>query len=542
MALLALSTLSLIACLAFRARAREEDDKLALLCGFVSIVSFMLLISACWAHGGVRLQASTLTTSFHHMAARTAPISEVETAFRVHCGVEPVRMFCKTLGILALSAMVMVVGVQQREPKYILMAWVPGSLSLILVLIVLLRRNMVWKVALVLAALFCIVAVSTACLAKGPQWGVYTMVIIFFSQLGMRRQTRVHSHSLSLAFFFIVSFSIAAVALAASAYANGMVWESDTMQWCKPGESGCKNFTFPLHGTQPYEFCSMSWPMGKETVSDSCTDTDLSIVDFAEIATITYYMTSNETVQGIVSMYFPGWHLEHYQVYNITENARTSFIHLKRGTTSIIAIRGTSSTVEVLEDLNFWMPVGFVQIASSLGPSLYSTKDILTGFILGQTLSHRATAFADMIDYVNDTTANSSNQTIYITGHSLGGGIATAVGAIFDIPVVAFSAPGLKTTSAIMRPEPNGSRLVRKAINVVPDRDIVPKVDQQTGTILSTICPLKNPLDCHSLATTKCELLASCGDGGGRGTPRGYKHRCSLCQDLGQDLECEEQL
>mmetsp|Transcript_71072 Transcript_71072/g.184547 ORF Transcript_71072/g.184547 Transcript_71072/m.184547 type:complete len:202 (+) Transcript_71072:1308-1913(+) len=182
------------------------------------------------------------------------------------------------------------------------------------------------------------------------------------------------------------------------------------------------------------------------------------------------------------------------------------------------------------------MPVGFIQLVSNFGPSFFSTQNILKTLTSGETAKYRFAAFQDLHDYVRKATKHSTD-TFYITGHSLGGGIATVIGTDFDIQAVTFSAPGLKATSHILRRAPRYGRLVRKAVNVVPDRDVVPMVDEQAGTVLKTVCPFSkgNPSACHRLTVTLCELLASCGDGGGRGVQRGYVRKCDVCRDAGQD-------
>jgi len=272
------------------------------------------------------------------------------------------------------------------------------------------------------------------------------------------------------------------------------------------------------------------------TVSDRCNDTMLSVVDFGQISSIAGYLQNTTQVNLVLGEYLPGWHVVYSQVYNVSNTGRTSFIHIARGATSIIAVRGTSSVVEVLEDLNFWMPVGFLQLASSFGPSFYSTRSILQTLTSGERTSYRKSAFFDLVEYVGSVKNDTLGHTLYITGHSLGGGIAAAIGGIYDIPAVTFSAPGLKATSTILRPEPKADPLVRQIVNVVPDRDLVPKVDEQAGTVLRTVCPLGNPGNCHRLSVTMCELLASCGDGGGRDIPRGYKRSCDVCVEAGQEL------
>lgn len=189
----------------------------------------------------------------------------------------------------------------------------------------------------------------------------------------------------------------------------------------------------------------------------------------------------------------------------------------------------------MLQDLNLWMRIGFLQLARKVGPSCYSARGILQTFTLNRT-ELMGKSFTDLAEYVSGVKANVTNRTsqkVYITGHSLGGGLATAVGAIYDIPAVTFSAPGLEATSAILRPSPKESLLIRGGVNVIPTYDVVPMVDQQAGTTLRIQCPLENPVKCHMLRNTMCELLSACGDGGGRRLPRGYNRTCSACRASG---------
>jgi len=267
------------------------------------------------------------------------------------------------------------------------------------------------------------------------------------------------------------------------------------------------------------------------TVSDRCADTSLTITDFGQLSTVAGYLRNQTSVNRVIEKYLPGWEIVYQQEYNIENGSRSTFLHLARGKTSVIAVRGTSSAVEVLQDLNFWMPVGFMQIARKLGPSLFSTRGIILMTTVNRDLK-RTRALSDLVAYIAFATgpfSDRADDTWYFTGHSLGGGLATALGSIFNKSAITFSAPGLKATAALLRPEPDQGSLVHLSVNVVPDHDLVPAVDEQTGTVLRIQCPSKVPWTCHRLAGTMCELLATCGDGGGSGIPRGYNRTCRGC-------------
>merc|ERR1712146_361032 len=96
---------------------------------------------------------------------------------------------------------------------------------------------------------------------------------------------------------------------------------------------------------------------------------------------------------------------------------------------------------------------------------------------------------------------------------------------------------GLKATSAILNPSPSLDKLRRLVTNVVPATDLVSQVDYQTGVVLPIQCSIPSPFSCHQLRNSMCEILAACGDGGGREIPRHYIRGCDICDLGGQSYE-----
>jgi hypothetical protein len=267
-----------------------------------------------------------------------------------------------------------------------------------------------------------------------------------------------------------------------------------------------------------------------DTLSDQCADTVLTVADFAHLSRVPYYMENPWKVNAMLKHYFPGWTIYRWKKY--TDPMRNSLLHLRRGNTDVITVRGTYSAAEALQDLNLWMPAGFLQLARIIGPSLFSLRSILELINFGVT-PYRQSQWKGLYNYVKEakTNATQAKRMLYLTGHSLGGGLAAAVGGSLRIRAVTFSAPGLGATSIMLDPPtggPKASDLRHYVANVMPAGDIVPMVDTQVGDILGIDCTL-SASECHGLQNTVCEIMAACGDGAGRGIARNYRRSCAVC-------------
>ena len=119
--------------------------------------------------------------------------------------------------------------------------------------------------------------------------------------------------------------------------------------------------------------------------------------------------------------------------------------------------------------------------------------------------------------------AGNSGWAVAVTGHSLGGGVATITGSMLGIPALAFSPPGLVRSRRKFRARLSDGgraavRLRRAAaysVNFVPNRDPVPRSDAHFGLVQHTLCLQQDPLVCHLPELMVCDLLRHCGDGAG---------------------------
>lgn len=102
-----------------------------------------------------------------------------------------------------------------------------------------------------------------------------------------------------------------------------------------------------------------------------------------------------------------------------------------------------------------------------------------------------------------------------ITGHSLGGGIAMISAAQTGVASVAVSGPNAMLSRLSFDPQLTVDQLNTKTFNVIPRRDLIPMFDDRAQNFQQIQCrsSSRNPLSCHSIGRTICELLYTCGTG-----------------------------
>merc|ERR1711879_582422 len=130
--------------------------------------------------------------------------------------------------------------------------------------------------------------------------------------------------------------------------------------------------------------------------------------------------------------------------------------------------------------------------------------------------------YGEFLARVKKRKAEDPDRRFYLTGYSLGGGLAQLAALETDTASITFSSPGVKETARsllnreILEREYGGqssSGLENKAAMlstiVVPHSDLVPKVDSQFGSVLRIRC-YENMFMCHGLDTTIAEIRKGC--------------------------------
>lgn len=185
----------------------------------------------------------------------------------------------------------------------------------------------------------------------------------------------------------------------------------------------------------------------------------------------------------------------------------------------VIVVRGSKTSWEWLTDAQLWAGVALMEFFLSLLPAGDVFKPILDDILLGMgyieskhlkdiQLNSQTTGFAN---YIRDEV--SFNGSLSITGHSLGGGISLITGAQANISAIAISGPNNIFSRRTFDPVLDIDTINTFLFNVVPERDLVPIIDQSGFLTQKVACtaPANNFIDCHHATRTLCELMYKCG-------------------------------
>ena len=184
---------------------------------------------------------------------------------------------------------------------------------------------------------------------------------------------------------------------------------------------------------------------------------------------------------------------------------------------TILSIKGTSNKKDIYIDIQLYFPSVLLNLLSTFS-FMEQRKELLSFKFTEYSLSipYRLFFHYSIInDYLNDLRDAFKQHrenffgNIIITGHSLGGGLAKLLGRLENKQAIALSGPGINAFHNLWGYEGYSENFEISGIDLVPDMDLVPRVEISGGTVYRIIC--KNGVfNCHSKVRSLCEVLIMC--------------------------------
>ena len=186
---------------------------------------------------------------------------------------------------------------------------------------------------------------------------------------------------------------------------------------------------------------------------------------------------------------------------------------------TILAIKGTSNKKDIYLDLQLYLPSILLNLLSIFSLFLQQKDTYAFGFLeYSLSLPYRLFSQYSIIDgYIGDLLKayyeNELNfqKNIVIVGHSLGGGLSKIFGRFIGKQSISLSGPGVNAFHSLWEYVGSSENFEISAIDLVPDMDLVPRVEVSGGTIYRIICK-EGTFDCHGKELSLCEMLIMCGN------------------------------
>ncbi|CAK0838586.1 unnamed protein product [Prorocentrum cordatum] len=228
----------------------------------------------------------------------------------------------------------------------------------------------------------------------------------------------------------------------------------------------------------------------------------------------------------------------------------------------VIAIRGTDPirASDYVEDIRMWTEPVCISILSTIFPTVrawprQTAEAVIKGIhemLDSLGLPDDKWSYTELVHRVRRIPREPYSQVV-LTGHSLGGGTATVVAALTQLPVVGITPPGIYWSLAKHNyffgrngtDAPLGARrdagisnwMHHQSLTLVVENDWVNGIfDDHGGLVQMMTCDRSEEslqLGCHMLEGTICHLLSSCGDVHGRFTACSHEFLTDM-NDQGQ--------
>jgi hypothetical protein len=185
---------------------------------------------------------------------------------------------------------------------------------------------------------------------------------------------------------------------------------------------------------------------------------------------------------------------------------------------TVFTIQASIKRLDYWLDLEIFLSSGILTICRILSINKYEslTSRVITWFLtIPLRTMEKFTLFKVYLDHLDDEIDGIINnikddRNIIFTGHSLGGGMAKYLGLKYHKESVAVSGPGIASLEYKFKDKRNYYKYFKSNfIDVVPDHDIVPRLESSGGIRYRVLCE-KGFITCHLIERILCQVGAMC--------------------------------
>ena len=259
----------------------------------------------------------------------------------------------------------------------------------------------------------------------------------------------------------------------------------------------------------------------------------LNIVDYGLFSMVSYVADPAQTKKAVNEIFPPEWNIEVLDIHPATDRHSEPFwteFNVQNRTT-VIAVRGSEfwRVSDYLEDLRMWTEPVAKSMLTLAFPTVRAWTPKTTAMVFDAYQEFLAFIgipddiqykYQRLLEYVQSRQFPEGNQVV-LTGHSLGGGIASIVGAIARVPTVTFLSPGMyQTASKFLYHSSKEKRQIvelvhNQSVAIQVENDFVGKyLDSHAGLVQTITCSVDHlaPLTCHLIDNSICNLVRHCRD------------------------------
>ena len=246
-----------------------------------------------------------------------------------------------------------------------------------------------------------------------------------------------------------------------------------------------------------------------------------------------YYYNNNHTSGDIGPYYDSSLQIENYKNLFFSEDYKINVIgnlinqkntvkmvqyNVKnsKNEITILSIKGTSYNRDIYLDAQLYFSSILLNLLTTF--SILTPKEAIAFKMIEYSLSipyrifFRYLMIDDYLKLLQDAYIEneySFYKNVVIVGHSLGGGLAKLLGRLVKKEAISLSGPGVNAFHSLWKYEGKSENFEISVIDLVPDMDLVPRVETSGGTVYRIICKA-GVFKCHKKIISLCEVLIMC--------------------------------